>query len=705
MAVACGAGPTGSGAAPDGDVARLPPIPTPRAAKVTLAPTPRLDLDANRVRWHVYDRGLVIPIASEALRKYDLAYRSPWGDVAIVDGAPARALKGKATLDVPWSDAASAAWARVRLRVHGPGEVRVSFDKAFLGRSKVAAGWQDVELQMPAGLLVPGEHRVTVEGGKGVRWGEIELFEDGAAGCGAGAPADAWRRVSLFGELPAGAHLVAAPTGARRVQVAVTDEDGVTTTVYDGATDALPPALALPATGDRVVRLDLEAVDGCASWRGAQLAIAGPAPAPRPVPADNVILIVVDTLRADRLAAYGPTRVQTPRLTAAAARGAVFLRHQSMAPSSPPSHATIHTGQIPRVHGIAGDSGDLAPDAPILSAIVGAAGLRTSYAGDNDFAMGRFRKPGKWNRFAAPIFDRGGKDCGPIIDEALAAATTAQRERTRFFASLLPIEPHVPYRFHAGITERYYPRPIGKPFGASVTGAHLSKIAGGSLKMDADRWHQLRALHDGEVERFDRCFGALEDGLRAAGVLDRTAIVIASDHGEGLGERGGRVGHAYSLHRELVATPLIIVGGVPAARVSVATSNLDVAATVLDLLGLPPDARMQGTSLLPLVAEATPWPRIVASEYGKSFALQASRWHLVVGYAGEQSLHDVVADPEETTDRSADRPIALRALRDAAGLYLAHRKAWHAATWGGLATLAPGGPLADPGLERAHVRR
>ena len=76
----------------------------------------------------------------------------------------------------------------------------------------------------------------------------------------------------------------------------------------------------------------------------------------------------------------------------------------------------------------------------------------------------------------------------------------------------------------------------------------------------------------------------------------------------------------------------------------------------------------------------------------------------MVGYAGESSLHDVVADAEETIDRSADRPIALRALHDAAGLYLAHRKDWREATWGGLADLRPGGPLADPGVDRAHRR-
>ena len=84
---------------------------------------------------------------------------------------------------------------------------------------------------------------------------------------------------------------------------------------------------------------------------------------------------------------------------------------------------------------------------------------------------------------------------------------------------------------------------------------------------------------------------------------------------------------------------------------------------------------------------------MVASEYGRSFALRAARWHLVIGYDGKGELFDPVADPAEQDDRSRSAPIALRYLRDAAGLYLAHRADWHAATWGALNDLAPGNPL------------
>ncbi len=663
----------------------------PVAPPVSLAASPRIDLDANRARWHVYDRGLVLPVAGEGLRKYDLAYRSPWREPMTVDGRRGRPAKGKAALAFPWIDGDGAA--TIVVHATGGGKVSVALDGKKLGGGELSRGWGEVRVDVAPGLLTGGEHVLTVEGSRAVV-SAIEILEAGKA---ADAPcADGgWRRVSLYTELPAGAHLVAKPAATGPVRVAVTAEDGARRVVHEGAAATLPAALALPEVGDQVVRLDLEA-DGCARWDGAQLAVPARDVAARPAPVDNVVLVVIDTLRSDRLQAYGETRVQTPWLTAAAARGAVFLHNQSMAPSSPPSHATIHTGQIPRVHGATGDEGAIADDAPVLAAIAGGAGLYTAFVGNNDFAMTRLRGPGGWDVFETPFY-RHGKDCGPMFERGVALATEAAAARRRFFLSLLPIEPHVAYRFHDGITDTYFAGPWAKPFGKRVTSAHLGRIR--KMRMTDAQWQQVRALYDGEVTRVDRCLATLEEGLRAAGVLDRTAIVIASDHGEGLGERGNNTGHAYGLNRELVDTPLVIIGGVPAARVAVPSSNADIAPTVLELLGLPADARMQGRALVGDTL-APPLPRVVASEYGKSYAVRATRWHLVVGYSGKGELFDRAADPDQTSDKAGDpaAAIPLRYLRDAAGLYLAHRADWKAATWGALNDLAPGNPLAKDAL-------
>jgi arylsulfatase A-like enzyme len=710
------------GATPPGTTVAAPDAPAAPPA-VALVAAPRLDLDANRPRWHVYDRGLVLPIATEGLRKYDLAYRSPWSAVRGAGADAYRTLRGTATLTFPWTAPDGDAAAEVIVRGRGLGKLRITLDGRRLDAPVVADG--EARVAIPGGALTAGEHALTVAAGGDTRWQAIEIAPVGAAAC---ATPGTWRKVALYTELPAGAHVflggaVASPSPAgvmppagpppatrdnagtrpadaadAPVRVTLTDEDGAVREAYAGPLGGLATPRALPVAADHVARVDLVA-DGCAAWHGLKIGVAtSQRPVPAPAPVDNVVLMVVDTLRADRLAAYGPTRVQTPRLTAAAARGAVFLRHQSMAPSSPPSHATIHTGQIPRVHGIAGDDGTLGADTPILSALLHAAGFATHYVGNNDFAMSRFKQVGKWDSFETPYYAHG-KDCAPIVASALAHATAAHAANKRFFVSLLPIEPHVAYRFHDGVTETYWPGPWPKPFAKAVTGAHLGRIK--SMKLTADDWQRLRALYDGEVTHMDACYGALEDGLRAAGLIDRTAVIIASDHGEGQGERGGRAGHAYSLNRELVATPLIVIGGVAPGSVTAPTSNLDLAPTVLALLGQPADPRMQGQSLVPLTGDRPLAPSIVASEYGKSYALRASRWQLVVDYDGDQHLYDVAVDPDEDHDAVATAPIALRYLRDAAGLYLAHRTRWHSATWGNLADLAPGNPLAAGALPSA----
>ncbi len=684
--VAASPAPTATTAVAPAGATQAPPTP------VALAATPRIDLDGNRPRWHGYQRGLVIPIAGPGLATHELTARSAWQAPARVDGRPARRLRGAAALAFPWIDDDGAA--EIVVTGHGPATLKVALDSGKPVTATLAAGWGEARVPVAAGRLTPGEHTLRITG-KRAAVASIEVAPLSAGGDPACADGS-WRRVSLYLELPATAHLVARATGAARVRVRVTDETGAGTLAYDGAAAALPPALPLPATGEQVVRLDLEADGGCARWDGAQIAVVGAAPVPRPPPVDNVVLVVVDTLRADRLRAYGDTRVETPWLTAAAARGAVFLRNQAMAPSSPPSHATLHTGQIPRVHGALGDDGTLSAQAPILSALLSRAGFATGYVGNNDFAMERWRDVARWDVYETPYY-RHGKDCAPIVARAVALATAAAAAGKRFFVTALPIEPHVAYRFHAGITDQYFAGPWRKPLGKLASSKHLARMK--TLPSSAPDWDQLRALYDGEVTHVDRCLRTLDDGLRAAGVAERTAIVVTSDHGEGMGERKGAAGHAYSLHRELVDVPLIVIGGVPAVRIAAPSTSADLAPTVLDLLGLPADPRMQGQSLVPSTLGPVALPRVVASEYGKAYALRAARWHLVVGYDGRGALYDVVADPAELIDRAGDpaAAIPLRYLRDAAGLYLAHRLAWRAATWGALNDLAPGNPLVTAG--------
>jgi arylsulfatase A-like enzyme len=261
------------------------------------------------------------------------------------------------------------------------------------------------------------------------------------------------------------------------------------------------------------------------------------------------------------------------------------------------------------------------------------------------------------------------------------------RAKKRFFISALAYDTHVPYRYHEGITDRYFSGPFAGPIGKRASGHFLVKIAAGKVPMNDSRWAQLKALYNGEVEYMDRCFGQLLDGLEKLGQLDRTAIVFTSDHGEGFGEHG-RVGHAYGLQAELVDVPLVILApGLHdgALKIRTASSHLDLVPTVLDLLRVEPDPLIQGRSLIPLIQRQGSWtPRVVPMEYGKAYGLRSWRFRYRVGYHGEESLFDLKKDRLEQVDIKNKHPLVLRYFRDLAGLHLAFRSDWRMSTWGTL---------------------
>lgn len=685
----------------DDEAPAAPPSPNSTVA-LQLAAEPSYDLMLNRARFHLHDAGLVVPFAGAGFRIYDLALRDVWGPW---QGAT-RALRGTARLLLPWRGG------RATLTVHGAGSGKIVVDgralSLRLGKSGAVA-----TAAFDLGELSTGEHEVTIAPQGRLQLAQLELAAPGATGCGgdpvpsSAAELAGGREFEIAVELPAHAALAFTALGGAAV-VAVRGEDGVRKVLWRGRGNGVAQVVELGMPAQLAI-LSLESPGCDVRWQAARLGVIASASSPirgMAKPARHVVLIVVDTLRADRVAAVTDTRVATPRLTAAVQRGGVaFARNLAVAPSSPPSHTTIHTGLLPRVHGVVGDTAPLRADAPMLSAILAERGFYTGYVGNNDFAMGRLTKAARWTEHHAPVFEGQGVDCAPLVERAVKMMARALATNQRAFLSLLPIEPHVPYRFHDGITQRYFAGPFTGMLGKRVTSAHLSRVRARGLP--GAGWKQLRALYDGEITYFDGCFGALEDGLAKLGAADDTAIVLTSDHGEGLGERGNNTGHAYSLNHELTWVPLLVFGG--GARLAAAqglrrwtgaTSNLDIAPTVLELLGEPVDARMQGRSLLPIVRGGSQWPRAVAAEYGRAYAVFAGRWHYVADYEGRGKLYDVLTDPAETRDRSGDAAVALRYLREAAAMFLSQRVTWRGSygSWTELSRESPlqASPAQDP---------
>jgi arylsulfatase A-like enzyme len=301
--------------------------------------------------------------------------------------------------------------------------------------------------------------------------------------------------------------------------------------------------------------------------------------------------------------------------------------------------------------------------------------------------MGRLEKTGKWTEFHQPGKEGKSTDCKVLVDMMLEFAGRQAKAGKRFFISSLPYEPHTPYLFHEGITDKYYRGGWGPPVGKVVDGDLLTALSSGKTKLNDEQWSRLKALYDGEVEYWDSCFARFLDGLGKLSAATDTLIVLTGDHGEGMFEHG-KMGHAFGNHAELANVPFVLFGdqlvesGVTIETVS---SHLDILPTILELLGVKVDPKVQGMSMVPLVTRRGPWtPRVVSLEYGRSYALRALRWKYLVDYQGREMVFDLEKDPTEQDDLLGKNDMAVRYLRDLAGFFLEYRSAWRANRMGSL---------------------
>ena len=691
---------------------------SPKAAQPTSARLdesgPRVDLLANRSLWHLFQRGLIIPFGSEGFRKYTQEYTSPWRGLSKRQDHIGRALGSTtSSLRFPWDGASAAASIIVRMSGDAGQRLSLRLNGKPLKTAVLANAWQTVAVSVPAGVLRAGENDLVIAvARKGALFHSLEVLTGPAPELADAWPASSpvvaasvagqakaalagFRRYVMLLEVPRQSFLVletAASQTAAHLRISARAEGQPTQILLD-ETQATghwkSQTLSLAALAGKLVALEFAVVDGGdGMWAAPRILLAAAPSLPRPKPVRNLVLLIGDAMRADSLALYQQTKVLTPRITEAGRKnGVVFLNTEAASPSSPPSHASIQSGTLPRVNGILGDKAKLNPGTPMISALLGEDKIAAGYYGDNSFAMGRLKAASKWTAYHQPSQEGRGGGCPTLIKMMLGFADEQSKANRRFFLSSIAFEPHTPYIYHQGITEHYVKGEFDPAIGKSPDGVILTAIVKGKLPMTPARWQQLRGLYDGEVEYLDQCFGTLVDGLAARGLRDDTAVILLADHGEGFFEHGS-LGHAYGHWFEVTQVPLVLwVPGLTGKQITVDTtvSHVDVAPTILDLMGLPPEPRMQGQSLLPMALRQGPWtPRVIPSEYGRSYSLRAANLRYIVDYSGKEMLYDTLADPIEKTDVKDQRPMALRYLRDCAGFYLAHRSRWHTATWGTL---------------------
>ncbi len=375
----------------------------------------------------------------------------------------------------------------------------------------------------------------------------------------------------------------------------------------------------------------------------------------------HVILVVVDTLRADRVGATGGPRGLTPFLDELAAQGTVFRHAYAACSWTNPSVASLMTSRYPSQHQVTTFDARL-PDAEVTLAEALAphryvtlgfsANLRLTEG--LGFAQG-FQS---WAVFATKRKLRADRLGRRVLDWSdLVRGKTSTKP---VFLYMQFMEPHAPYDPPPAFRARYERRG-DPPVDAAVANKKLLDIAWKDL-MPAEV-DELRSLYDGEVASFDAALRHLFDGLRERKLLDDAIVVVTADHGEEFDEHGF-MSHGDTLYDTALHVPLIVLGpGVPAGRVvDDAVSLLDVAPTILALARLPGEPRFQGRSLVPLLTGTAPPVDVIAQlapsqpdfDPRKHTAALIRGTHKLMtlappwqSRAGEAQLYDLAADPDE----------------------------------------------------------
>ena len=378
--------------------------------------------------------------------------------------------------------------------------------------------------------------------------------------------------------------------------------------------------------------------------------------APRTPPvARHLVLVTIDTLRADRLGCYGSADVATPNLDRVSREGAMASEATAHVPLTRPSHVTLFTGLLPSGHGIRDNvSPALVPQVPTLASTLKQAGFRTGAFVSSivlsrqsgldrgfDQYSDQFDADTDDTRFLNTIQRRGDDTLG----QALAWLQTVPRG-ARMFLWLHLYDPHDPYT---------PPEP------------YASRYAG--------------RLYDGEVAWSDDLVGRLDAALERLGLKGETLLVVTSDHGEGLGEHGENL-HGFFVYQATLRVPMLFRGpGIPAGgRLGVIAQTVDILPTALELLGVPPapGAGLAGRSLAPglrdgkALAERPAYAEslIPLLHFGWSDlrVLREGRFKYIA--APRPELYDLKQDPQETHNVAAAEPARAEAMRGALGPYL-----------------------------------
>ncbi len=397
---------------------------------------------------------------------------------------------------------------------------------------------------------------------------------------------------------------------------------------------------------------------------------------PRP---PNVVLLVLDTVRADHLACYGYGRPTTPRIDALAEVSDRYLRVESTAPWTLPSHVSMFTGRFPFQHGV--DSGrlpdgrvydgrPLAPSNVTLAEALSACGYRTAgFVANNVYMSESF---GIHQGFQVYDVERLR---APGMNAKLFAWLERGPREQPFFAFVNYMDAHRPYNTDPLPSGRPRDLPAPDPAPSSDLLKQLyEQVLGRGEAADPALVERIVSQYDNGIAWLDLAVGDVVEQLKARGVWEDTLLIVTSDHGEYFGEHG-LVEHSKDLYQPAIAVPLIVKrpGQTQGTSIDRRTSLTELPGMVFE--HLPRGTRAAhggafggGKSARPVLAEIHfTRPKDMEKPWGKRFlrertALYVGRYKLILSTDGANELFDLEADPGEQQNLLGEKPELAAAL-------------------------------------------
>lgn len=390
----------------------------------------------------------------------------------------------------------------------------------------------------------------------------------------------------------------------------------------------------------------------------------------------NVLLVSFDCLRADHAGCNGYPFETTPHLDRIADAGTNFTRAYAQSSWTGASHMSMMTSLYPPVHGVntAPIPEPLSEDITTLAEILKEAGYRTA-----GFAAGTYLKSVFGFHRGFEVYDEAfgrQRTCPEVNEKALAWLEDLVGEKAPFFLFVHYFDPHFPYD---------PPSPYDTMFDPDYSGASsipreqllaLLKESGGKAEQaDREELEHIIALYDGEIRYADNCFGEILGFIEKRGELGRTLVIATSDHGEAFLDHTGECFHGRSLYGELLNVPLVVKFPEPAsprATCSEIVRLIDIAPTILDVIGIPVPDYMQGRSILSLMTQNG--AAVGQETEHKSYAelrrkdkkgaekrvlesITVRQWKLIRNaLEREAELYNLHLDPKEQNDLAREQP-------------------------------------------------